>query len=60
MFPIVKRLMDILLSGFALLVLSPLLVPVCIGLLLTGEHYVFYFQERIGRYNKKFGSSRRC
>jgi lipopolysaccharide/colanic/teichoic acid biosynthesis glycosyltransferase len=46
--------MDIVLSGLALLVLAPLLVPVCLILLLTGEHYVFYFQERIGRYNRKF------
>ena len=55
MYPIVKRLMDILLSGLALLVLSPLLLPVCIALLLTGEHQVFYFQQRIGWHNKKFG-----
>lgn len=55
MYPMFKRMMDITLSAIALLVLSPLLVPVCIGLLLTGEHYVFYFQERIGRYNKRFG-----
>lgn len=55
MYKAVKRLMDILLSSLALLVLAPLLLPVCLGLLLTGEHYVFYFQERIGRYNKKFG-----
>lgn len=55
MYSVVKRFMDIVLSGVALLVLSPLLIPVCIGLLLTGEHYVFYFQERIGRHNKKFG-----
>lgn len=54
MYSIVKRLMDILLSGSALLVLAPLLLPICLILLLTGEHYVFYFQERIGRYNKKF------
>ena len=54
MYRIIKRLMDIVLSGLALLVLSPLLIPVCIGLLLTGEHYVFYFQERIGLKNKKF------
>lgn len=55
MYPVIKRLMDIVLSGIALLVLSPVLVPVCIGLLLTGEHYVFYRQERIGLHNKKFG-----
>lgn len=44
-----QRLLDILLSLLALLVLSPLLVPIVIILLLTGEHEVFYFQERIGR-----------
>ena len=46
--------MDILLAGVALLVLTPLMLPVMIGLLLTGEHEVFYFQERIGRGNRKF------
>ena len=54
MYPFLKRLMDITLSGIALLALSPLLVPVCLALLLTGEHHVFYFQQRIGRYNKRF------
>jgi lipopolysaccharide/colanic/teichoic acid biosynthesis glycosyltransferase len=51
----VKRIVDVVLSGLALLVLAPLLIPVCIGLLLTGEHYVFYLQQRIGLNNKKFG-----
>ena len=50
-----KRVLDCLLALMAPLVLSPLLVPVCIGLLLTGEHHVFYFQERIGYRNRKFG-----
>jgi len=54
MYRYIKRWMDIGLSGAAILVLSPLLIPVCIGLLLTGEHYVFYFQERIGFKNRKF------
>lgn len=49
-----KRLIDIILSLIALIVLSPLLIPVCIGLLLTGEHYVFYFQKRIGYKNGYF------
>jgi lipopolysaccharide/colanic/teichoic acid biosynthesis glycosyltransferase len=44
-----QRLLDIILSTLALVVLSPLLVPIVIILLLTGEHEVFYFQERIGR-----------
>lgn len=55
MYPDIKRLTDVFLSSFALLVLSPLLAPVCLILLLTGEHQVFYFQQRIGRNNKKFG-----
>jgi len=37
-----------------MIILSPLLIPVILGLLLTGEHYVFYLQERIGFKNKKF------
>ena len=49
-----KRLIDIILAFIALIVLSPVLVPVCIGLLLTGEHYVFYFQKRIGFKNRHF------
>ena len=49
-----KRLFDLILSFIAILILSPLLIPVTLGLLLTGEHYVFYLQERIGFKNKKF------
>ncbi|MBO4491390.1 MAG: sugar transferase [Lentisphaeria bacterium] len=50
-----KRFFDIILSGFAILCLSPLLIPVVIILKLTGEHYIFYTQERIGRGGKPFG-----
>ena len=50
----VKRFLDIFLSSIAILLLTPILIPCVIGLLLTGEHYVFYFQERIGFKNKKF------
>lgn len=49
-----KRLIDIILSAAAILVLSPLLVPVIIILLLTGEHYVFYGQNRVGYKNRQF------
>jgi len=54
MYTHIKRVMDVVLSGVALLVLSPLLVPIAIALKCTGEHYVFYYQERIGYKNKKF------
>lgn len=49
-----KRLIDFLLALIALVILSPFLIPVCIILLLTGEHYVFYFQKRVGLKNSRF------
>lgn len=49
-----KRFVDFVLSFIALVVLSPLLIPICIGLLITGEHYIFYFQKRTGYRNKPF------
>ena len=49
-----KRFLDIILSISAILLLTPILIPIVILLFLTGEHYVFYFQERIGYRNKKF------
>jgi lipopolysaccharide/colanic/teichoic acid biosynthesis glycosyltransferase len=50
-----QRLLDILFSGLALLVLSPLLLPVMLVLRLTGEGEVFYVQQRIGRGGTPFG-----
>jgi len=51
----VKRLLDIVLSCTALVVLVPFLIPVIIILRLTGEGEVFYIQERVGRGGKSFG-----
>ena len=48
------RCFDVLLSGMALLFLSPLLVPIVITLRLTGEGEVFFLQERIGKGGGKF------
>ena len=48
------RFFDILFSGIALLLLSPLLVPIVIMLRLTGEGEVFFLQERIGQGGEKF------
>ncbi|MDY0354572.1 MAG: sugar transferase [Sedimentisphaerales bacterium] len=50
-----KRAFDILLSSAALVVLSPLLVPVAIILRCTGEGHVFYRQERVGKDGRSFG-----
>ena len=49
-----KRVFDVLSSGIAIVVLSPLLIPVIIGLKLTGEGCVWYKQERVGYKNKPF------
>jgi len=54
MYLIFKRICDILLSSILLIILSPLLIPIMIGLKLTGEGYIFYKQERVGFQNKKF------
>jgi lipopolysaccharide/colanic/teichoic acid biosynthesis glycosyltransferase len=54
MYPFIKRFFDILASLLALVVLSPLLIPITIGLKLTGEGYIWYFQERVGFKNKLF------
>lgn len=50
-----QRLLDIVLSGLALLVLSPLLVTVILILRLTGEGEVLYVQQRVGQGGKLFG-----
>jgi lipopolysaccharide/colanic/teichoic acid biosynthesis glycosyltransferase len=54
MYPLIKRTADIFLSAICLIILSPLLIPIIIGLKLTGEGYIFYKQERVGYKNKVF------
>ncbi|RYY71928.1 MAG: sugar transferase [Chitinophagaceae bacterium] len=54
MYKSLKRILDILIAGIALIVLSPILIPVTLILMFTGEKEVFYFQERIGYLNKRF------
>ena len=48
------RFCDILFSGLAISALSPLLVPIVIILLCTGEGKVFFRQERIGKGMRAF------
>ena len=54
MYPIIKRFFDIVASLITVVVLSPLLIPISIGLKLTGEGYIWYFQERVGYNNRLF------
>lgn len=48
------RIFDILLSGLALIILAPLLLPIMVILRFTGENKVFYLQERVGKNGKMF------
>lgn len=52
---LMQRLLDILFSVLALVVLSPLLLPISLVLRFTGEREVFYTQTRIGHGGKPFG-----
>ena len=49
------RFFDVLFSGIAIIILFPFMLPIMIGLKLTGEHDIFYRQERIGKNGKPFG-----
>lgn len=48
------RFFDILLSFLAMVVLLPFMLPIMIGLKLTGEGYIFYLQPRVGRGGRDF------
>lgn len=48
------RFFDMLFSGIAIIILLPFMIPIMIGLKLTGEHDIFYKQERIGKGGKPF------
>lgn len=54
MYKIIKRFFDIVFSLVALIILLPLFIPIIILLLLTGEHEVFFRQDRVGYKNKIF------
>lgn len=49
-----QRFLDIVFSGLALLLLSPLMLPIALILRLSGEGEIFFLQERVGKYGKPF------
>ncbi len=49
-----QRFFDIIFSGVALSILSPLLLLIIFILRLTGEGEIFFLQDRIGKNGKKF------
>jgi lipopolysaccharide/colanic/teichoic acid biosynthesis glycosyltransferase len=54
MYKLIKRFFDIIFSLTAIFILLPVFIPVIILLLLTGEHEVFYKQDRVGYKNRIF------
>ena len=54
MYILFKRLLDIIVSFCAVLILTPLLLPIIFILKFSSEGYVFYLQDRIGKNNKNF------
>lgn len=50
-----QRFIDLLISSIAIILLSPLLLPIIFILKLTGEGEIFYIQKRVGRYANEFG-----
>ena len=54
MYKISKRLLDVFVSLFSLIILLPVFIPIIIILRFSAEGEVFYFQERYGIHNSKF------
>lgn len=54
MYKLTKRLFDFVVSAAVFMILAPLLIPIMIGLKLTGEGYIFYKQKRIGLHREYF------
>ena len=54
MYQVIKRIIDLVISGLTFLLFLPVFIPVVIALKLTGEGEVFYFQKRIGLKNTYF------
>jgi lipopolysaccharide/colanic/teichoic acid biosynthesis glycosyltransferase len=50
-----KRIFDVIFSGLAMIVLSPVFLVIALILRFTGEREVFYRQERIGKGGRPFG-----
>ena len=50
----VKRIFDIVLSLFGLIILSPILLLLAIAIVVESRGGVFYMQTRVGRNNKDF------
>ena len=49
------RILDVCLSGLALIALAPFLLPIAFLLKITGEGEIFFLQQRVGLGGRLFG-----
>lgn len=49
MYPIIKRVFDIVISGIAIILLSPVLIIIALGIKLDSKGPVFFKQKRVGK-----------
>lgn len=54
MYNAIKRFLDLTLALVAIVFLAPVLLPIILGLRLTGEGYIWYFQQRVGKNQNHF------
>lgn len=50
----IKRLLDVLLSGIGVILISPLLLVIAIAVRLSSPGPILFIQERLGRYGRPF------
>ena len=50
----IKRLLDVVLSILAMIILSPVFIGLAIGIKISSKGPVFYNQERVGKFGKPF------
>ncbi len=54
MYPVIKRIFDLIVSIFGLIILSPLFLSLMLIIRLTSEGPIFFKQERVGIHKKHF------
>lgn len=54
MYLLIKRMLDIFISSIVLILIFPLLLFICLGILLSSGRPIFYLQERVGKDWKRF------
>ena len=53
----IKRLLDIMVSGFSIIILSPLLAVISLAIVIDDPGPVFFRQKRIAKDSKRVGSN---